>query len=147
MNEEIYEKEVAGEYNTFQVYVCLLRVRKTSVRDVQRALGFSSPALALHHLEKLLSLGLAVKDSYGNYNVVPRSFGILKSFIIVGNSFVPRTVFVVAAFLAMSFGFLANLPANRYLVWALLPSVLGLAVSVFQTIQYRRLLAKRLYKK
>jgi hypothetical protein len=147
MNEEVYEREVAGEYNTFQVYVYLLRVRKTSVRDVQRALGFSSPTLALHHLEKLLSLELAVKDSYGDYNVVPKSFGILRSFVIVGSSFVPRTIFVVAAFLAMTLVFLANLPANGYLVWALLPSVLGLAVSVFQTVQYRRLLLKKLYKK
>ena len=46
------EREVAGEYNTFRVYLLMLRMREASGRDVAYQLGFSSPALAVHHLEK-----------------------------------------------------------------------------------------------
>jgi hypothetical protein len=45
-----FERDVAGEYNTFRVYLVLLRVRKASARDTAQLVGFSSPALAVHHL-------------------------------------------------------------------------------------------------
>ena len=140
MDEEIYEKEVCGEYNTFRVYLYLLRAKEGSARETQRALDFSSPALASHHLEKLEKLGLASKDAYGTYHVIPKSFGKLRSFILVGNTLVPRAVFLVAAFAAMIVGFLLYLPRNQSLVWALLPSTFGLIASFYQTLQnYRSL--------
>lgn len=147
MNEEIYEREVIGEHNTFLVYLHLLRVKKASVRDVQRAVGFSSPALAKHHLEKLEGLGLAEKDQHGSYHVVPESFGVLRFFVVVGSFIIPNTIFVVALFAVMVLGFLIGLPRNWNLVWALVPSVMGLAVSIYQTIRYHRLLGRKLFKK
>lgn len=147
VKESDLEREVAGEYNTFRVYLFMLRAKDGSVRQVQKALGFSSPTLARHHLRKLESLNLAKKDPYGNYHVIPRSFGILKSFIIVGSFIVPRTIFIAAMFATMTCGFLINLPRNENLLWALIPSVVGLVVSVYQTIRYHRLLSNKLYKK
>ncbi len=73
-SEHELEKEVAGEYNTFRVYVYMLKVKRGSTREIQRTLGFSSPALALHHLQKLQNFGLITKDCYGIYHVVPRSY-------------------------------------------------------------------------
>lgn len=39
-DESDLEKEVAGEYNTFRTYVYMLKAKRASVREVQRALGF-----------------------------------------------------------------------------------------------------------
>ena len=46
--------------NTLRVYWHVLRSRGevVGVRDTQRALGFSSPALAIYHFDKLVELGL-----------------------------------------------------------------------------------------
>ena len=73
------ERDVAGEYNTFRVYLLMLRVKEASGRDVAHQLGFSSPALAVHHLEKLSSLELVKKDKYCVYHVIPQKFGMLSS--------------------------------------------------------------------
>ena len=134
------EKEVAGEYNTFRVYVYMLRAKRGSVREVQKALGFSSPALATHHLRKLEKFGLVTKDCYGSYHVVPKSFGILKLFIVTGRWIVPRTVVVVAMFAVMTAGFLVYLPRHENLIWAFVASAIGLIVSVYQTVRFYRLL-------
>jgi len=147
MNEEIYEREVIGEHNSFQVYLYLLQVRRSSARDVQKALGFSSPALATHHLEKLVTLELAKKDDYGSYIAIPKSFGILKSYIVVGTHIIPRMIFVVVLFAVMMLGFFVSLPRNHHLIWALLPSVIGFVISTYQTSQRYLFLRKRLCKK
>lgn len=142
------EKEVAGEYNTFRVYIYMLKAKRGSVREVQRALGFSSPTLATHHLQKLEKLGLITKDQYGSYHVVPKSFGILKLFIVTGRWIVPRSLVAVAIFAVMTTGFLGYLPRHESLIWALVASVIGLIISIYQTIRSYRLLPKtESYKK
>jgi len=142
------EKEVAGEYNTFRTYVYMLKAKRASVREVQRTLGFSSVALATHHLQKLENFGLVIKDLYGRYHVVPKNFGILKLFIITGRWIVPRTVVVVAMFAVMTIGFLIYLPQHENLIWAFIVSAIGLILSIYQTIQSYKLLPKKgSYKK
>lgn len=136
------EKEVAGEYNTFRVYVYMLKAKSGSMREVQRALDFSSPALATHHLKKLEKLGLVTKDHHGTYHVVPKSFGILRFFVVWRRWIVPRSVFVVFVFAVMTVGFLVFLPQRGYLVWALVVSVVGLILSVFEAVRFYRLLPK-----
>jgi hypothetical protein len=46
--------------NTLRVYWVLLQSSGSSIRpwEVQRKLGFSSPPLAVYHLDKLVELGL-----------------------------------------------------------------------------------------
>jgi len=142
------EKEVAGEYNTFRTYVYMLKMKVSSARAVQRALGFSSPALATHHLQKLENFGLVAKDRYGNYHVVPKNFGILKLFIVTGRWIVPRTTVVAAMFAVMTIGFLIYLPRHENLMGAFIASAIGLIVSIYQIIQSYKLLPKNgSYKK
>jgi hypothetical protein len=142
------EKEVAGEYNTFRTYVYMLKAKRVSVREVQRALGFSSPALAAHHLQKLQNFGLVTKDRYGIYHVVPKNFGILKFFVVTGRWIVPYTIIVAAMFATMTIGFLICLPQHECLIWAFIVSVIGLIISVYQTTQFYKLLPKEdSYKK
>jgi len=134
------EKEVAGEYNTFKVYLLMLKVRKASARHVQEALGFSSPWLATHHLEKLKRLRLVEKDSYGDYHVIPKSFGILRLFIVAGKWIVPRSIFTVVLFTVMAIGFLIYLPQHTLFTIAFILSALGLVYSLYETIRFYRLL-------
>lgn len=136
-----FEREVAGEYNTFRVYLVLLRVKKASARDVAELVGLSSPALAVHHLEKLKGLKLVNKDRYGVYHVVPRRFGVLKFFFVVRKFIVPRSFFyallygVLAVFsLLMLSGALRNV--------ALLFSLLGFGIHLAETIQFYKILPK-----
>ena len=56
--------------NTLRVYWYLLQSSKNSAgpREIQRKLGFSSPALAVYHLDKLMELGLVEKIT-GEYHL------------------------------------------------------------------------------
>jgi hypothetical protein len=64
------------------------------VREIQRALGLSSPSVAAHHLEKLLSLGLVDKSRTGEYFLVQEvQVGILRFFTRLGRFLVPRYLF------------------------------------------------------
>jgi len=66
-----------------------------SVREVQRALNFSSPSVANHHLEQLRELGLVQKQqSDGNYVLVGEvKIGVLKHFVKLGRLLFPRYFF------------------------------------------------------
>ena len=68
--EDQFEYALRGK--DWKVYWLLLKSgRQLSVRDVQKALGFSSPSVALHHLEQLRQLGLVEKhEAEGQYSLV-----------------------------------------------------------------------------
>jgi hypothetical protein len=53
-----------------------------------RGAGLSSPSVAYRCLQKLLDLGLVVKDTYGNY-VVKEKTG-MKGYVWVGKTLFPR---------------------------------------------------------
>ncbi len=66
-----------------------------SVREVQRALHFSSPSVAHHHLERLCELGLVQKqDIGGHYSLVSEvKIGVLRHFVKLGKLLFPRYFF------------------------------------------------------
>jgi hypothetical protein len=75
--------------STFETYVYLVRVGKpVGPRDVMRGANLSSPSVAYRNLQKLLDLGLILKDNYGNY-VVKEKVG-LKGNVWVGKTLIPR---------------------------------------------------------
>ena len=80
---------------TLQAYLYMLRRREPiGVRELQRSLGFSSPSVAHHHLEKLREMGLVSKDDRGRYWVSEKvDVGVLKMFLVVGGRLVPRFLF------------------------------------------------------
>jgi hypothetical protein len=78
--------------NTLLVYWVMIQNSKSPVgpRDIQRKLGFSSPNLAVYHLDKLVELGLAEK-SLGEYHISDEvNVGIFKQFIKIGGHMLPR---------------------------------------------------------
>ncbi|UCE16548.1 MAG: hypothetical protein JSV12_02755 [Candidatus Bathyarchaeota archaeon] len=90
----VIESQLKGK--TLLVYWYLLRSpsSRVGVRAIQRYLGFSSPSVSAHHLEKLLSLGLIEKSMTGEYFLVQEvKVGILRFFTRLGRFLVPRYLF------------------------------------------------------
>ena len=90
----VIESQLKGK--TLLVYWYLLRSpsSRAGVREIQRSLGFSSPSVAAHHLEKLLSLGLVEKSMTGEYFLVQEvRVGLLRFFTRLGRFLVPRYLF------------------------------------------------------
>lgn len=82
----------------FRVYLCLMRLREASTRDVQKAMGFPTPAQATYHLRKLAELGLVTSPDEGTYRIVPRKFGVLRFLFKVRSRIVPMSVFYMVFF-------------------------------------------------
>ena len=80
----------------WKVYWLLLKSgRPLSARGVQRALHFSSPSVAQHHLEQLRELGLVQKqDVGGDYSLISEvKIGVLRHFVKFGRIMFPRYFF------------------------------------------------------
>jgi predicted DNA-binding transcriptional regulator len=102
LDSAVLESELKGK--TLLVYWYLLEQPRhvVGVREVQRALGFSSPSIAAHHLDKLLDLGLVQKTGTGEYVLEEEvKVGILKLFAHMGRFIVPRYLFYSILFSTM----------------------------------------------
>src|SRR5438094_986525 len=61
------------------------------LRDIQRAMNFSSPSSALFHLQKLESVGLVQKDNVGDYRIKTRvRVSLVRNFLIIKGTLIPR---------------------------------------------------------
>lgn len=140
--QEELDREVGGEYNTLRIYLYMLKVKVSSSRDVQRALGFSSPSLAQHHLEKLQKYGLVEKNYDGSYHVKSRSVGILKLYVRSGKWVVPRTVFFVVIFGLLTAGSVIYISQDRYFLIISILSLIGLLYSIFETVRFYKVLPR-----
>ncbi len=88
--------EYALRGKAWKVYWYLLKNGKpVSVREVQRALHFSSPSVANHHLEQLRELGLVEKQEVGGHYVLVSQvkIGVLKHYVKLGRLLFPRYFF------------------------------------------------------
>jgi len=94
--EDENKLEYALRGKAWKVYWLLLKNgHPMSVREVQRALHFSSPSVANHHLEQLRELGLVEKQNMGgHYFLVSQvKIGVLRHFIKLGKLLFPRYFF------------------------------------------------------
>ena len=83
------EPEEELNATTFQTYLYLVKVgRPVGPRDLMRGAKLSSPSVAYRNLQKLMDLGLVVKDPYGNY-VVKEKLG-MKGYVWFGKSLIPN---------------------------------------------------------
>ena len=107
--------EYALRGKTLKVYLYVLKQGKpVGVREVQRELGFSSPSVAYHHMEKLTRLAIIEQDNMGNYVLTKKvDPGILQAFVNVGKFSLPRLGFyavfftsVAAAYVVEDYSFL-----------------------------------------
>lgn len=137
--EEKIESELKG--NTLRVYWTLLQSQNASigVRQVQRHLGFSSPALASYHLNKLAELGL-VEERNGEYHLIHEvQVGVLKQFARFGSVMLPRYVLYAVMFTTLFIYFITQIrEANFYSVFAFIFGLLGSVIFWYETARVWR---------
>ena len=132
--------------NTLAVYLLLLERREAmGPREVQRALGLSSPSVAAHHLAKLVELEICEHTVDNKYRVLEVvKVGVYKQFLRIRGRFLPRFVFHITFFstLLILYGVFAIFTPpglfDRYVTF----SALGLAL-LFNMWEFRRLLRER----
>lgn len=139
-SSRIDEERVASELrgNTLRVYWNLLRSPSGAigVRETQRALGFSSPALAVYHLDKLVELGLVekVRDGYHLAKIV--NLGVLKQFVRFGTIILPRYVLYATMFTTLLVFYLTQFRrVDFYSLFALIFGVLATVILWFEAVR------------
>ena len=93
-DETEFDYKLRGK--AWKVYWLLLRsCRPMSVREVEKALRFSSPSVAHHHLEQLRQLGLVQRQNVGGEYVLVSEvkIGVLRHFVKLGRLMFPRYFF------------------------------------------------------
>ena len=136
MSEEKIESVLKG--NTLRVYWFLLRSPNGIVgaRETQRALKFSSPALAVYHLDKLTELGLAEKTN-GEYRLVKAvNVGVLKQFVRFGAFMLPRHFLYATMFTTLLIFYLVQFKqVNFYSTFALVLGLLATGIMWYETVK------------
>lgn len=86
---DIENAEGQLNFSAFHTYVYLVKTGKpVGPREVMRGADLSSPSVAYRNLQRLMDLGLVIKDEYGNY-VVKEKVG-LKGHVWIGKTIIPR---------------------------------------------------------
>lgn len=88
-----------------------MKFKLASIKDIQKAMEFPTPAQAKYHLKKLVELGLAREDGSTNFEVVERRFGILRFFFKVRKSILPMSLFYSIFFAALTMFLFARFPS------------------------------------
>jgi predicted DNA-binding transcriptional regulator len=138
VGDEKFEAELKG--NTLRVYLHVLKsTGNVGVREVQRALRFSSPTLAVYHLDKLVDLGLLEKK-HGEYTLVREvKVGVLKQFVRVGAVMLPRYLFYAMMFTTLLTLYTMYLlmfeEVNSSSIFALTLGALGVITSWYETLR------------
>ncbi len=131
------EAELKGK--TLLVYWYMIkRNSPVGIREVQRALRFSSPSIAHHHLDKLISLGLLEKDEYGRYFLKEYvEVGILQFFTKIGKFMLPRYSFYASFFSTLLIAYVYQY-AGALNVFALLSMTIATIIFWYETLRVWR---------
>lgn len=136
MNEEKIETTLKG--NTLRVYWYLLGKSDgiAGARELQRALGFSSPALAVYHLDKLADVGLIENTNAGYQLIKTVNVGVLKQFIRFGTFMLPRFFLYATMFTTLTIFYLTQFSRlNFYSVFGLVLALLVTAIMWYETLR------------
>jgi len=139
MDQDQIASQLKG--NTLRVYWYLLQSPNNSAgpRVIQRKLKFSSPSLAVYHLDKLVEFGLVEKvmGEYQLRKVV--DVGVLKQFTRLGSLFLPRYVLYASMWSTIFAFFISQLKElNSYSLFALVFGCLGMVILWFEAFKVSR---------
>jgi len=130
---------------TFETYVYLVKAGKPAgPREIMRGAKLSSPSVAYRNLQKLMDLGLIVKDEYGNY-VVKEKVG-LKGQVWLGKSLIPRFMIfgfiffgvMIAEVVILIPHLLAGAPVEESFWLLTIVTVASALVFLFEGLRFRR---------
>jgi hypothetical protein len=111
----------------YRVYLCLLKSRGASVKDVQKAMQFPTAAQAKYHLKRLVELGLAREEEGATYSATNRRFGILRFFFRIRKSVFPMSLFYSLFFGVLTFFLFLRSPTIEVLLLGALVTVKEIA--------------------
>jgi len=139
-DEAIIESELKGK--TLIVYMYIIRVNQPSVgvREIQRALGFSSPSVSAYHLNKLKDLGL-VESIRGDYSLIRMGkVGVLKQFVTLGGIMLPRYLFYAVLLTTMLVTYVLQFPMEptRQNITTLIMGAVPAIILWYETIRIWR---------
>ena len=124
--------------NTLRVYWAILGSKNQTmgVREIQRKLHFSSPALASYHLARLEEMGLVVKES-GDYKVAREiKVGIFTEFVKLGTFRLPRFIMYSTFFTGMLIFLLIQFKeVNLYSVYAVIGIAFAALILWYDTLR------------
>jgi len=138
----VIESQLKGK--TLLVYWYMLKSSGSTVgvRKIQRSLGFSSPSVVVHHLEKLRDLGLVEKSRVGGEYFIAQEVkvGLLRFFTRLGRVLVPRYLFYSVLFSTMLTVYLIlyGRSGSIHNLAAILFGVVGCLILWFETIRLWR---------
>ena len=139
MNEDQIASRLKG--NALRVYWLLLQSSKNPIgaRDIQRKLKFSSPSLAVYHLDKLVELGLAEKNA-GEYRLTRIvDVGVLKQFTRLGGLILPRHVLYATMWSTLFLFFVSQFrELTFHSLFALVFGILGTVILWFEAFKIWR---------
>ena len=139
MDQDQIASQLKG--NTLRVYWYLLQSPNNSAgpRDIQRKLKFSSPSLAVYHLDKLAEFGL-VEKAMGEYRLTKVvDVGILKQFTRLGGFILPRHVLYASMWSTIFVFFISQFKEwNFYSLFALVFGSLGMVILWFEAFKIWR---------
>ena len=139
MDQDQIASQLKG--NTLRVYWYLLQSPNKSAgpRDMQRKLKFSSPSLAVYHLDKLVEFGL-VEKVMGEYRLTRVvDVGILKQFTRLGGLILPRHVLYASMWSTIFAFFISQFKElNIYSLFALFFGCLGMVILWFEAVKIWR---------
>jgi predicted DNA-binding transcriptional regulator len=120
---------------TLKIYKYILKNDKpVGIREIQRALNLSSPALAFYHVNKLEEAGL-VKKHLNGY-IVDRI--ILENLIRLRRTLIPRyffyTVFFITALMLLTI-FLRPHTLTREYVFSIATISIATITSIYETVK------------
>jgi DNA-binding transcriptional ArsR family regulator len=137
------DRETKLKGTTLRVYWHLLRSGKpTTIRRLQRSLGFSSPSVASYHLEKLMDMDLVKKNVMGDYELKKTvSLEAMSSFVRISRLMIPRYMFYTTFFFTLLIVFTVGYASSLSLqgVFALIFGVSGLVITGYETWRQWRL--------
>jgi hypothetical protein len=124
-------------YSAFRVYTLLLLHDSDNIgiRQIQRAVGFSSPSSAIFQLEKLMDMNLVERSSDGNYHVKSHEkIGPLRNYIIIRGRLIPWMLLNASIVTIVTFTFLIYFLqyGTREVVVAVLPSILASFILMYE---------------
>jgi hypothetical protein len=130
--------------STFQTYMYLFKVGKpVGPRDVMRGANLSSPSVAYRNLQKLIDLGVVVKDEYNNYVVKEKVSK--KGYVWVGKTLMPSFVIIGFVFVGILIAEIAVLiphllvgaPIQESFWFWILTTIVAASVFLFEAIRFR----------
>ena len=143
---EIPEDLLQGK--ALQIYWYIFTHDHAGIREIQKALNFSSPGTVSYQITKLLEAGVISKSSEeGKYSLNEEiKIGVLKFFIRIGNRVIPRIslYLIIYALGFIVYFILAVISGNEFItdpvsLFLLIFLILGMVIFILESLKIRKL--------